>query len=262
MRISRDSFKTTPYFMPSFEYTLRAAVRPQIGQHIPYDPALIRGTITTGAYAKGLMTISSLVVAAAGETIYLPWKENHITSTVLPNPAPAGVYQFITAGMSGCKFFVDTITGSTNLLVYHANAKMHSSPLGSALNHQSNTAITYLDTTLHTAAQGDYLGAPYLLTAVNAAEIGKQRYYQSGADEVLRKQGQGRLQVEIDAGVALMAFWRNNHWEFWWQVFGDTEYDRPVGAKPLLAKPRGKTGTHKTSTKMKVLECRKFYTSV
>jgi hypothetical protein len=260
MRISRNSFKSTAYLMPSFDYTLRGAVRGRIGQHILYDPALIRGTITTGPHAKGMMTITGLAVNTTGETLYLPWKEDHITSTVLPNPAPAGVYQFITAGMSGCKFFVDTINASTNLLVYHANAKLHPSPMGSALNFQPAAAINYLDVTLHTAAQADYL-AGYHLTAVNAAEIAKQRYYQAGADEILRKQNQGRLNVEMDSGVALMAFWRNNHWEFYWQVFGDTEYDRPAGAHPHFAKIRGKTGTHKDSTNIKVLEYQNFYTS-
>jgi hypothetical protein len=159
MRISRTSFKSTPYFMPSFEYTLLAAVRGRIGQHILYDPALIRGKATVGAHQKGMLTISAFTVDATGETLYLPWKEDHITSTVLPNPAPHGVHQFITAGLSGCKFFVDTITGSTNLLVYHANAKLHPAPLGAPMNTQPAAAINYLDVTLHTAAQADYLAA-------------------------------------------------------------------------------------------------------
>lgn len=260
MPITRKSFKTEPYLMPSFEYTLQGAVTARIGDHIAYDPARIRGTATVGPHQKGMKTISGFVPGAAGDTIYLPWKEDHITSTILRTPAPAGVQQFITAGMSGCKFFVDTITGSTDLLVYHANAKKFPAPLGSPVNYQPAAAINFLDG-LHATAQAYYAAPPHNLTAVNAAEIAKHRYYQAPEAEVLRKQNQGRLNLAVDTGVALMAFWENPHWVFYWQVFGDTEYDRPAGTTPHFAGLRGKTGTHKDAAKMRVLEYQNFYTS-
>jgi hypothetical protein len=258
--ITPKSFKHTPYLMPSFEYTLLNAVTDRIGDHIVYDPARIRGTATVGDHQKGMKTITGFAPGAAGDTIYLPWKEDHITSTILPNPAPAGVRQFITAGMSGCKFFVDTITGSSNLLVYHANAKKFPAPAGSLVNFQPPAAITFLDQ-LHTTAQAYYAAAPRNLTAVDAAEIAKLRYYRAPEAEVLRKQQQGRLNLSVDTGVALMAFWEAPRWVFYWQVFGDTEYDRPAGASPHFASLRGKSGTHKSAAKMRVLEYQNFYTS-
>jgi hypothetical protein len=68
------------------------------------------------------------VLAATGSAYYLPYDDDTITSVRLPNPPPADVDFFLTANMSGCKLFIDTITGSPDLMVYHANTHMHGSP--------------------------------------------------------------------------------------------------------------------------------------
>jgi len=57
------------------------------------------------------------VLAATGSAYYLPYNDDKITSVRLPNPPPGGVDFSQTANMSGCKLFIDTITGSPDLTV-------------------------------------------------------------------------------------------------------------------------------------------------
>ena len=97
----------------------------------------------------------------AGHTYYLPYDNNMISSLRLPDPPPPGVNLFFTANMSGCKFYVDTIAGSADLMVYHANARdTAAAPDHSPVNFQDPLADAELNR-LHTAAQADYAAAPY-----------------------------------------------------------------------------------------------------
>lgn len=62
--------------------------------------------------------------SATGNAVYLKYFDEEITSVRLPYPAPAGLV-FFTDNMSGCKFYVDSINGSNDLIVYHANTHQH-----------------------------------------------------------------------------------------------------------------------------------------
>src|SRR5258708_33728215 len=116
------------------------------------------------------------------------------TSVRLPNPPAGGVDFFLTANMSGCKLFIDTITGSADLMVYHANTHQHGSPAhNSPVNFQNPLADTELNR-LHTMAIADYanLPAPNNLALVNVATLSKPTYYGNGALAAVRKATQAR----------------------------------------------------------------------
>jgi hypothetical protein len=173
---------------------------------------------------------------AAGNTIYLPYNDDKITSVRLPNPPPAGVDFFLTANMSGCKFFVDTIGGSNDLIVYHANTHQHGSPPhNSPVNSQSAAAVLVLDA-MHTRAQGDYGG----LALANVATCDKHHYYSQAALAEQRKFNQGRrlnypgmpapVAPEFAGGCSVMGFFIGAAWEFYYQTWGGVDYSRQSGA--------------------------------
>lgn len=181
---------------------------------------------------------------AGGTTIYLPYNDDRITSVRLPVPPPGGVNFFLTANMSGCKFFVDTINGSNDLIVYHANTHQHGAPAhNTPANFQSPAAGALLNT-MHANAQGDY--APLVLN--NVASLGKPAYYQQAALLEQRKTNQGRhlnlanpaaqVTPEFCGGCSVMGFYAGGAWHFYFQTWGDVDYDRPSGvgtvAKDLL----------------------------
>ena len=177
-----------------------------------------------------------------GDTYYLPYDNNKISSMRLPDPPPAGVRYFMTANMSGCKFYVDTITGSADLMVYHANARDTSpAPNHSPADFQAGAADTELDR-LHTAAQADYGAAPYHFALVNAASLAKPQYYGRGALAEQRKAasrtllaaGPGgyaapllALNPEFWGGCSVIGFYKGG-WRLYYQTWGAVEYERPT----------------------------------
>jgi hypothetical protein len=213
-----------------------ANVAPQRGEHKIYTTAAAR--IDDAWNPNALATLPLIdftgTLNAAGNTIYLPYNDDTITSVRLPNPPPAGVDFFLTANMSGCKFFVDTIGGSNDLIVYHANTHQHGSPPhNSPVNSQSGAAVLVLDT-MHANAQGDYGG----LVLNNVATCDKTHYYLQGALAEQRKANQGRqlnfqnqlVTPEFAGGCSVMGFFTGGHWEFYYQTWGGVNYSRPSGA--------------------------------
>jgi hypothetical protein len=222
---------------------------------------------------------------AAGMTFYLPYEDDKITSVRLPVPPPAGADFFLTANMSGCKFFVDAIIGSNDLMVYHANTHQHAAPAhNSPLNFQSPQADGVLNT-LHANARNDYAGlpAPNNLALVNVASLAKPVYYGGGALAEQRKANQGRtltigghgpqqvVTPEFVGGCSVMGFYTAGTWRFYYQTWGDVEYDRPTGAgviaKKLFTgqwnyvhKARVEGGRHQPGvSSFKVVEHGRFY---
>ena len=74
---------------------------------------------------------------------------------------------FTTDNLSGCKFFVDRITGSNDLIVYHANARTLSPPAnqGAAFPRLETPGATTHLNNLHTNAANDWAAHPHLLAA-------------------------------------------------------------------------------------------------
>lgn len=123
---------------------------------------------------------------AGGDTYYLPYDNNKISSMRLPSPPPAPVDFFLTANLSGCKVYIDTINGSNDLMVYHANARATGAPPDhSPINTQTPVAGAELDR-LHQAAQADYTAAPYNLVLNNVASLA------TTSEGLWRKQGRPR----------------------------------------------------------------------
>jgi hypothetical protein len=122
---------------------------------------------------------------AAGDTIYLPFYADHITSTRLPNPPPGALAFFYTDNLSGCRFFVDTIAASNDVIVYHANTTQHSAGTNAWADVQTGAAGTVLDA-MHANAQTDGPYAGLVLTnvaALGCQDISEQRASRSGARE-------------------------------------------------------------------------------
>ena len=196
---------------------------------------------------------------AVGSAYYLPYDTDKITSLRLPDPPPPGVDFFLTANMSGCRFFVDTIAGSADVMVYHANARNTSpAPPHSPADFQDPLASAELNR-LHAAAQGDYALAPYNLVLHNVASLAKATYYGIGAlaetrkanahrrpwvpastpgrtlrvpgppDPVTGQQTTVNVAPEFWGGCSVFGFY-NGGWEFYYQTWGGVEYDRPTGA--------------------------------
>jgi hypothetical protein len=194
------------------------------------------------AMAPTLFTVAHNRIAG-GNTIYLPFYPNHITSFRLTNPAPIGVTFFYTDNLSGCRFFIDTIGGSNDLIVYHANTTHNTSGANAWADVQLPAAGNTL-TTLRTNARGDGPYAGLLLN--NAAILDMPRYFrQAGLEERRKGQGPqgrnapalapaGRNRPQFLGGCFVCGFYSLAGWEFWFQSWGDFGYTRPGYLRGLL----------------------------
>lgn len=177
----------------------------------------------------GNATMINPQINGGGDTIYLSYFQNEISSVKLPNPPPAGVDKFLTDGLSGCKIFVDRINGSNDILVYHANARQHSPP-GNLSGTQPNLELapaTAMLNNLHVVARGHWQGAPHNLALGATTTLDKPAYNHLARAAVDRKVGQNRQNVEFIGGTIVAGFFVGGTWRIHYQTFGDTEYDRP-----------------------------------
>ena len=250
MPITRDSIRVHPYQIGApapvpFVVTYRGEheVLTPTPPNLPDTAARIDCTWTPDVNNPKLRTLVA-AANAGGNTYYLPYDNNMISSLRLPSPPPAGVALFLTANMSGCKFFVDTIAGSADLMVYHANARdTGAAPPHAAVNFQSPAAANELDR-LHAAAQADYANAPYNLVLNNVASLAKPQYYAVGALAEQRKAASRQMTYmgaahnpEFWGGCSVFGFY-NAGWQFYYQTWGAVEYDRPqiAGTSAILKK--------------------------
>jgi hypothetical protein len=221
MPIPVASLAGTPYVSGS----IGVDPGPPAAQHRLYTLAQARVQLNVTPHPSNVsMRRLGGAVAPLGDTIYLKFYNNKITSVRLPVPAPAGVDFFFTENMTGCKFYVDTIAGSNDLIVYHANTTAHGPGIGANADVQTVAAGNVLDN-LHTAAQGDYAPAvPH-----NAASLAKPAYFASAGNEERRKTLQGRIGAQFAGGCTIVGFPQANTWDFHYQTWGDVEYARPTG---------------------------------
>ncbi len=215
----------------------------QYGVHTVYPTATCRNTlnITPPVVGSNLTSLSG-TYSPAGNTIVLKFFNNEITSVRLPCPAPAGVNFFVTDNLSGCRFYVDRITGSMDLIVYHANTLQHTAGNAANADVQLPAASTVLDN-MHTAAQADYANH-YGLALNNVAVCNKQTYMRAGGDEERRKNQMGRANpstnpfpgagTEFMGGTTIVGFPVGATWQFYYQTWGDVGYKRPHAAQSLF----------------------------
>jgi hypothetical protein len=254
--VTKDSLKTKPYLVGHFNAPayvdrvlpgrvplppLPVVVTRYRQLHTIYPTNLVRNTLTINqptpgnpafkipADARYKLTGTSSV---NGDVIYLKYFDDEITSVRLPCPAPAGVQLFVTDTLTGCKFFVDTITGSADLMVYHANTHAHSAGANADCDAQTALAMTQLDL-LHTDAVADY--AVHGVVLNNVATCIKSTYYGAGGQAERGKRapgyGQGPTfkagQAVFSGGCTIVGFPHVNSWRFYYQTYGSLDYSRP-----------------------------------
>lgn len=174
----------------------------------------------------------------SGEAVYLPWEEDHITSIRLEAPSRygRGAQFFYTASLHGCKFYVDTVKQSNDVIVYHANAKKEDPGGGDRLpNFQLPVCTRKLDE-LHRNAQQSYGN----IIQKNIIAFGKTDYF-ALANPLLelkrvRKMPVGirKRQVSWTGKSFICGYPSGNKWKFYYQTFGEVYYERPTGAGNVL----------------------------
>jgi hypothetical protein len=252
MPVTLQTFRDTPYRVGNLAFQAGAAgARPAVP---PVPPALptvatqFRGIHTMYPTTAGRVTLNitaptatdaranlSGPLAAGGDTIFLKYFDEEITSIRLPCPAPGAVTLFLTDNLTGCKIYVDQIAGGNDLIVYHANTHQHSGgPLADA-NVQTANAINLLNQ-MHTDAQADYASFGVVLN--NLADCDRPTYFGECGNAERRKRNQGRgpgarsrstpgAPAQFMGGCTIAGFPSGNTWQFWYQTWGTVDYDRP-----------------------------------
>lgn len=243
MPVTAQSLATTPYQVGAVNVPASAPpalppAPPNAGPtkyrnvHTIYPAPLCRINLAmTPPTVQSALTVLAGARNVNGDAYYLKYFDDEVTSMRLPCPAPAGVAFFMTDNMSGCKFYVDRIAGSNDLIVYHVNTHQHTAGALADADVQTGAANGVLDG-MHNAAQGDW--APLALH--NVAQCAMPTYFGAGGQAERRKRLQGRQGAlagqnpKFLGGCTIVGFPAGNTWEFWYQTWGDVSYNRPTGA--------------------------------
>lgn len=202
----------------------------------PPAPAVLASTCThdmvgdtSMAGVAGLKT-QFTAAGAGGDTVFLPFKANVISSAVLRVGLGAPDF-FFTAELSGCCIFADHDTTAGVVIVYHANG-MGLTPNAAAV--QANWMQAWLPTpqtymvSLYTVAHNSYLASYPNLVAVANGICDKQTYGRTIKQEIQRKVNQGRTKVDLLWGTNVFGVRNGANWDFYYQTFGGLEeYERP-----------------------------------
>lgn len=240
--ISKLTLQTTPLHFVAFSGFNVVKLR---NEHSLFNNAgALRVDCTAGPVGPpGTSVVTFTKSAAAGDTIYLSYFANEISSVRLTDPPPPGVTMFTTDNLSGCKFFVDRIVGSNDVIVYHANVRAMSPPSNhGAVNPVLETPAATLELNrLHTAAMVDWALAPMLMAG---GEVDKPHYNLGARAMTQHKHATGRTRVpqlndvvdplrrdrpEYAGGTVIFGFY-TNAWKFYYQSWGAVEYRRPKRA--------------------------------
>jgi hypothetical protein len=91
---------------------------------------------------------------------------------------------------------------------------------------------------MHTNAQGDYG-----LVLNTDGSVQKSQYFLSAGVAERRKRGQGRVSSQnpllgpsFVGGCTIVGYPVGMSWDFYYQTWGDLEYERPTGAKYVAKK--------------------------
>lgn len=203
------------------------------GLHRHYTAANCRVRLDPAMhFTVGINGVVSLdpQAAADGDTYFLPFEANRITSMVLPPPLTANANSFLTANLSGCMIFVDSVQGDPgSIVVYHANNIANSPPPGSPPTLQTPACTVYLNN-LYDTARGQLAAAPFGLELLPRGQVDKPTYNAGAQDEIDRKIGQSRTNVEFWGGTIVFGRVRDGNWELFWSTWGAFEYGRPAYA--------------------------------
>lgn len=220
------------------------------GEHIVYSPNDCRVTYVDAPHAMNasMRTISANGPVGAGDTLYLPFFNDKITSIRLDWPPPVGVNFFFTDNLSGCKVFVDSVPGTNDIIVYHANTTQFSAGSLGYANFQTPNALGELDGLHNRVLANEY----HALNLVAAASVAMPRYFQAPAQEEQRKNNQGRHATAFDAtprlqpggavpqsrtrpmfmgGCTVLGLPGAGKWDLYFQTWGQVGYARPGYAK-------------------------------
>jgi len=211
------------------------------GNHRMYRTTDCRSNITLPQDTNGRIKING-AKAIGGNAICLPYDNDHISSVRLPHPpALLGIDFFYTANMSGCKFFVDSIAGSQDVIVYHANSRPQGSGRNALPDYQA-AAVTTAVNDLHTAARNDYP----TLTLTDKTSLAKPEYNQRAAQLMMRKRARveerqqkvemaiKKREINFTGGTTIVGYPGNAGWEFYYQTWGYITYTRPSGIGNVL----------------------------
>jgi hypothetical protein len=158
--------------------------------------------------------LSAIKIKAGTDTVYLPYYQDKIASTALPDTGPS---VFVTDNLSGCCLYIDRQVNG-GLVVFHANSQLGSSKAvmaGKPPSYQTESATKALDALVQ-AARRDYAN----LTSVGI--LSKSRYL-SKVDKL------AKTADDFLGGTTIVAFRKGKNWEFWYQNFGSIK-----GAKTTL----------------------------
>lgn len=212
------------------------------GEHRMYGTTDCRCNITMPQDTNGRIMIKG-TKSVGGNAICLPYDNDHISSVRLPYPAALlGIDFFYTANMSGCKFFVDRIAGSQDVIVYHANSR----PTGSGLNQPPDfqaAGVTNALDALHQNAKNDYGH----LTLHDRTSLAKPDYNREAAQRMMVKKTRvqdrqrkvkmdiKKRQLDFTGGTTIVGYPGNAGWEFYYQTWGYMTYTRPSGVTNVLS---------------------------
>jgi hypothetical protein len=186
-------------------------------------------TMHSGVSVNSLVSLK-LQAAPDGDTYFLPFEVDCITSMVLPPPLTAAADSFLTANLSGCMIFVDSVQDAPgSIVVYHANNQANSPPPGSSPTLQTPACTAYLNH-LYDTARVQLAAAPFGLNLLPRGQVDKPTYNAGAQDETDRKIGQSRTNVEFWGGTIVFGRVRDGNWELFWSTWGAFEYDRPAYA--------------------------------
>ena len=204
----------------------------------PFASAATTPSCFEGAYAHNANTGGQTVPFTAGgatRVVYLPFVASMVCSAILPGNAAAGVDRFYTDNLSGCTVFIDRVVGTNDIVVYHGN-RTDQTVMADPATYVATTpfVLQYLPARTsmrndHTAAQADLLAqmAPGSALA-SLARCERATYFLPVENEMVRKRGQGRTNVDIGAaGTNVMGFRVGTSWRFYWQTWALLVYDRP-----------------------------------
>lgn len=234
-------------------------------------------TVVPATSADKRAVIRGPALAAAGDTIFLKYYDNHITSILLPLPVAGGPTFFVTDNLTGCRFFVDRIAaGGSGLIVYHANTHGHSAgPLADCDVQTANASAELV--LMHQNAQADYAALGFTLN--NVATCTKHNYYLEAGHAERRKRLQGRTEGNVfnnpavgaafAGGTTVVGFPVGPTWQFWYQTYGTVDYKRPDIAianalkagqfNYLIKKARFGLDHDATFDKFEVIDCQQIW---
>ena len=255
MPLNTAMFAAGAVMLPNFGGGLTPTV---IGAHQIYDPANARCTVATTAIPGSPHVRVTFTGDPAGDTLYLPYQPNEVHSMVL-NGLPPGITGFVTANLSGCRFYIDQITGG-GLVVYHANIQLTGGGVNPMLAATETPGQALQLDALVGTARAYYQGPPHTLTLTPAATLGSPVYRNCIIREMNRKQAQGRSNLQYLSGTTVAAMLVGGAWQFHWQTWADFSYDRPLMApKRLTHGKHHATPTAQALQALRVLDSGRFF---